>query len=212
MKKKVLIAISSIVAIVLSVFIINLVVNSTDERENTNVYQGLTHINYEDSLSQGGKYYVYYYQPNCKYCENIEDDIVKFASDEIVYAVNLAECTTRPLYNWEEHKEKYAVEIGKIDKDGKVLLDQEFDEKRIQEFFRAYTSHYISYSQEKIGNKVYAVLTTPVLDYSNLSKGLVIPGVPILLKVDNGVIDEYYYDDREIISKLGIDKSPLDEQ
>lgn len=66
MKKKVSITISAITIFLLSIFIINQGVNPTSAGKDTNVYQSLTHINYYDSLSQGGSYYVYYYQPNCK--------------------------------------------------------------------------------------------------------------------------------------------------
>lgn len=70
---------------------------------------------------------------------------------------------------------------------------------------------YVAVNPEKRQGKIYAISTHPVLEEKDLQlDNLVVPGVPMLLKIEEGRITEYYFDDKEIINYLNSDIDPLD--
>lgn len=166
-------------------------------------------------LDTAEHFWIYFYKEDCRYCQNIEEDIQQFAKSEEVHYIDV-ETFEATSYDWEQHGNKYDVNIGEKQKD--IIFYNYLTSKDIKEKYNPLEykivlvtedNQYL-YLDKEIG-KVYAISTHPQLDeHSFLGEQLVLPGVPMLLEVKSRHIKKYYFDDKEIINFLESSTEPLD--
>lgn len=164
-----------------------------------------------------GHYYVYFYRDDCRYCQNIESEIDDFAKAVKLYKINSDSLLNTKRYDWDGHAAKFDVEIGRINENGSIQYYHDLNEKDIMEAFSPVnynivlaTEGYVAMHDEKEEGKVYAISTHPILYEDDLKEGnFVLPGIPLLIEIDNKKIVSYYFDDKEIIDYLGSKTTPL---
>ncbi|MBP3041630.1 thioredoxin fold domain-containing protein [Bacillaceae bacterium Marseille-Q3522] len=122
MKKTVITIVIVVVAAILVIALIN--------RNNITSMEDMEYISYQDSFQQDeNQYIVYFWQSTCKYCKEIENDVLEFArnGEMPIYVVDMQdENNVSAWYDWEGHHQQYDKIIGKI-VDGKEELNEDFD-------------------------------------------------------------------------------------
>lgn len=185
--------------------------------ERTEAYPNLPKISKSAMFTQQqDSYYVYFYRENCPYCNNVKEVINQFAAQgNAIYGVDcaLAENRTRG-YNWTQLKQKYNRKIGWVDEAGEAqYLPGESAEKYLsctEQNLYGKTNRYniveiTAYNMEEFaGSKIgdlYADIQTPEIDYGALTDPdeLSLGGIPTVLHITDGQIDNFIYDDVEII-------------
>lgn len=166
-------------------------------------------------------YYVYFYEENCPYCKEVKDRINQFAeSGESIYAINYDNIFNRVnKYNWEEIEAKYNKKIGTVDEKGnKNFLPGESEEKYLNstetnQYGKVIRYQIIEITEDNVNQftdleigDLYIEIQTPEIDYSAVAKAkdLIIAGVPTLLHIENGKIEEFYFDSIEIEEFLAL--------
>lgn len=163
--------------------------------------------------------YMYVYSSDCAYCNNIEKEIKEFSKKEKVFEINAIDIQSIVQnYDWEKHAQENDKEIGEKMSNGGNIFYNDLNEKEIMDkypplYYKIIWANegYVAVNPQKKQNKIYAVSTHPILEEKDLQlDNLVVPGVPMLLKVEEGRITEYYFDDKEIINFLNSDIEPVD--
>lgn len=180
----------------------NFVVN-TSENHNSN----LKHITLQDSLLQNEEeYYLYFYKSDCPYCQEVDEKILQLSKKETIYILDCNQEQNRgKKYDWTTsiHDLK---QIGFIDDKGeKQFYAQENEQKYLNaDVFNKYGKkqyYKVDVMTNEEDNEIICVkMITPEIDYSIVDKweDIVIAGVPTLLHVTNGKIDEFYFDSPDI--------------
>lgn len=175
-------------------------------------------IQLRDIFSQDGKFYVYFYQDECPYCENITEAIDEFKKINKVYLVNTNQSEEMKRYDWDKHASGNDIEIGEKPENGEAIFYNNLDKPEIMMKYpplkyRIVLADYDYaklYPDKKIG-KIYAISTHPQLSQTELEvDNFTLPGVPMLIEVDNHNVANYYFDDKEIIDFLDSDVTPKD--
>lgn len=167
-------------------------------------------------LKNEDPYYVYFYKSDCPYCEDIEDEIKKFADNKnnTVYFVNTKQSKSDIIeYDWISLNSENDIEIG-TSKDGENIeyYDGESEDKylncqELNEFgkIKRYKiviadDDYLEKNRNAKKGYVYASLQTPEINYNDLYMGRepIIAGVPTLLKIEKSGVTEFYFDSVEI--------------
>lgn len=210
MKKKLPIVIL-LIAVVLIVYLFT---SFSSDRGDYDKYE---HISPRYTLlKEGDPYYVYFYKSDCPYCEDVKDEIKKFADnkDNTIYFVNTKQSDSDIVeYDWSTLNSENDIEIG-ISKDGEKIdyYDGESEEKylnsqELNEFGKVKRykiviadDNYLEKNSNAKKGYVYASLQTPEINYDNLQTGNkpTIAGVPTLLKINKDGTTEFYFDSVEI--------------
>lgn len=185
--------------------------------EKAERYPNLTKISKSAMLAQEqDSYYVYFYRENCPYCNNVKEVIDQFAAQgNAIYGVDCALPENRTKgYSWTQVKEKYNKKIGWLDENGVAqYLPGESAEKYLsctEQNMYGKTNRYNiveinvdnmeQYTGSQIGD-LYADVQTPEIDYGALTNPdeLTLGGIPTVLHITDGQIDNFIYDDVEIL-------------
>ena len=176
----------------------------------SNSYDELVHINTADFFQQQNDiYYVYFYYEECPDCNYVKDDFINFAKyRDDIYLVDYSLPENKAKsYDWETLRSKYNKQIGTVDPNGNI---EYFPGESKEKYMNCYNQYgkKITYTFQEIDGKLYTYIRTPEIDYASIKTpyDLVIAGVPTLLRVNNGVIDEFYYDYYEIYDFLEMQK------
>lgn len=178
-------------------------------------YEGVTKISLKNIFDQNkDDYYVYFYMVQCPFCNQVKDGMLHFAAENNnVYFVDYSVKENRPLqkYNWAATRSKYNKKIGYIDGDGnKVFLYGESEEKyknmkndygKLMRFnFVTITQNNLSSFPESNVGDIYIDIQTPEIDYASITnyENMLVAGVPVLFRISNGVIIDFYFDSVEI--------------
>ena len=168
----------------------------------------LENIDIEESLIQDEtEYYLYFYKTACPYCIQVSEAIETLSTRHKVYALNCDIVKNRgQQYDWSKSIHS-AKEIGYIDEEGntifypgesaeKYLLANTYDQYGNKQRYEMYSS--IPDGQDI--EMIYVKMMTPEINYAivNSWQEIVIAGVPTLLHVTNGHIDEFFFDSVEI--------------
>lgn len=169
-------------------------------------------------VSKNGHFYIYLYRNGCSYCENISADIKKLKKENTVYSINVDDVESFKQYDWEKHEKNFDIEIGEKTRDGEMIFYNELDKEMIEKKYPPIdykivlaNSDYIMLHPNKVINKIYAVSTHPQLGKTELqTDNIPLPGVPMLLEVNEHKIVNYLFDDKEIIHFMKSNKAPKD--
>lgn len=187
-------------------------------REETDNRMGKDNFAIEELFEKKGHFYVYFYNGNCPYCENVQKDIEDFAGKEKVYFINTEMLDGIQEYNWERHGEEYDVEIGERQQDGQIKFYNGYNEIEIKGKYPPLkykiilaNDGYAEMNSSKEVGKIYAISTHPFLKQEDLQKeGFTVPAVPMLMEFDDNQVINYFFDDKEILNYLESDTQPLD--
>lgn len=169
-------------------------------------YSQLRHIAVNDFFNiEEDEYYVYFYYESCPDCNYVKNDFINFAKDRNdVFVVDYAIPENKVNgYDWSDLRSRYNKQIGTVDENGNITyFSGESQEKYLNiynQFGKKVTFTFIIQD-----GGLYTNIKTPEIDYSAVTEvnQLIIAGVPTLLKVNNGVIEEFYYDYYEIYEFL----------
>lgn len=161
-------------------------------------------------------YYVYFYMKDCYYCNFIKEDLFNFANNnDNFYFIDLTKVNgnERLVYDWEKFNTENDIEIG-ISKDDKTIdyyngeneekyinsnVKNKFGKKKQFEITIA-DSEYLKTNKNAELGKVYAKEIIPEIDYGKYKKGekLMLGGAPTLLHINQGTIENYWFDSRDI--------------
>ncbi|WP_124067743.1 hypothetical protein [Clostridium sp. E02] len=184
-----------------------------------NPYKTLNEIKNEDVFEQQGEeYYIYYYKKNCPYCSEVQDSILKFASQYKLYIIDTEKKYNHPLkFDWNNLHQQNDVEIGIQNADGTKQFYKDQNEERylntqdknkygktkVYKIIIADENYLRTNKNAQIGH-IYASLQTPEIDYENIknSSDIIIAGVPTLLHIKNGQINGFYFDSPEIAEHI----------
>lgn len=206
----------SVYVITVCVVIFLLCFSATKAMEEIMPYGNLDSISEDDMFKKTNHFFVYFYKEQCKFCDNIKEDIKKLGEKNLVYANNTERMDGIYDYDWIEHEKLYDVEIG-IQKNDRIELYGNRTKEMIKNEFPPLEYDIVMVDQDyaalhnKLENHIYAISTHPVLDQSDFDKKLTIPGVPLLLEFDEGKVINYFFDDKEIINYLKSETKPINE-
>ncbi|WP_141432114.1 thioredoxin fold domain-containing protein [Bacillus sp. 03113] len=147
-------------------------------------------IDYKETYEQNDEeYLVYFWQATCKYCKEIEKEVVDFNknSDIPIYIVDMQSANNQEAwYDWEGHHKKYDRVIGKM-VDGKETYYEGVDLKAIQSNPSVYWTFEVNKKDE-----IVAVHNTP---YGNKTpkkaSEIEVTGTPTMILVKDGKFKEY---------------------
>ncbi|WP_226037261.1 hypothetical protein [Aquibacillus saliphilus] len=187
MKKSITIA-----TIVLALVIVSGFIFVSNSNNNTTIrdLNDINKIDYQETFAQtANDFIVYFWQDSCKYCEEIEDDVIKYANDSntALYIVDMLKTNNQQAwYNWETHHQKYDVVIGKL-VDGEEKINDGID---IEDFQNETLVSWSFNTNQK--NDIIATHNTP---FANLepqnAEEIEITGTPTMIRVINGQFDTY---------------------
>ncbi|GKU81893.1 hypothetical protein [Niallia sp. NCCP-28] len=187
MKKKPIVIISIITAIILLCFLGIWLLNLNKPHS----IEDIEKIEAADTFSQTGnkEYIVYFWQSTCTYCKQIEKDVVSFYGNGSIpiFIVDMQNsANVDSWYDWERHHKKYDKVIGKV-VNGKEVLNKGVN---IEEYMNNKEIAWSIESNEK--NQLIAKHNTA---YGNTSpvnaKEIEITGTPTMIKVKNRKVDRY---------------------
>ncbi len=205
---------------VLVFIVVGIIITLLCNAIKTDPFKSYQKISAENILNnaEDESYYVYFYKTNCPYCENIESAIRDYAkAHSTLYFVNIEENKEKfKSFDWKTFHSKNDIEIGKIN-NGKIEFYVNESEKKYTQYnqtdiygkVKRYKiveadEDYIKLNKNAKKGYVYASLQTPNIDYYNLTSKdrITLAGVPTMLHVTNGKIDQFYFDDVEIGSLM----------
>ena len=206
-----------IVSVLISALIVGIIVGvlaPNAKKELTNNDQ----MSVDNMFDIKDHFYVLFARDDCRYCENIENDIDNLSKKANVYVVDPELCKKIKSYDWDAHELKYDVEIGEMQDDGNILFYHDMTEKNIKEKYPPIdykivlvNDRYAELHEGKEVGKIYAIYTHPVLDETDLTvDNFCVPAIPMLIEFDQNKVVNYYFDDKEIIAYLNSDTEPLD--
>lgn len=205
-----------LVSIVLGIVIIS-ILNSKVEKDSFKDFQQVLPQNIFSIKDE--EYYVYFYEPNCSNCEDIEKDIKNYAMRNSNFYLSNTKNKEAKIsqFNWKSFHEKNDIEIGKLNKSGKVEFYYgeskekytQSNEKDIYGKIKRYEiieaeDDYLKMNSQAREGYIYASLQTPDINYYELSKNdeMIIAGVPTLLFIKDGKVQDFYFDSDEIREKI----------
>jgi len=183
--------------------------------KDQNSYSELEEINIDQVFDLGGSYYIYFQRAECPYCDNVRDDIIDFSKKERVYMLDTRAEGNENLkdYDWDTHEQQYDKEIGEV-KDGEAILYDGITADQLEEVYspQEYTIQAREDLNDSSVEKIYAILEAPVIDFTDVSPhNLIVPAVPYMIYVENGIISQDYFGDTQILVLLESTCKPLDE-
>lgn len=203
--------------IIVSLVLIVIAFGAYFKLSSDNPYNDYKNIGITELLEQKEQdYYVYFYMKDCYYCNLIKEDIFNFANNnDNIYFIDLTKVNSneRLVYDWEKFNTENDIEIG-TSKDGKTIdyyngeneekylnsnVKNKFGKKKQYEIKIA-DSEYLKTNKNADLGKVYAKEIIPEIDYDKYKKGdkLMLGGAPTLLHINQGTIDNYWFDSRDI--------------
>ncbi|MFT8320919.1 MAG: hypothetical protein ABF649_08440 [Bacillus sp. (in: firmicutes)] len=187
MKHKPRILMISIVLIVIICFIgIRFLTGSS---ENTSI-EDIKKIHAQQTFAQKeDEYIVYFWQSTCTYCEQIEEEVLKFSNNGKIpiLIVDMQDAANiGSWYDWEAHHKKYDKVIGKIE-DGKEMLNEGVNLDDFKNDLK------VAWSVEATEDKqIIAKHNTPYGNETPANAGEIqITGTPTMIKVKNGKFAGY---------------------
>lgn len=187
----------------------------SDYRKKDIDYSELEEIISDQVFEMGDSYYVYFQRAGCSYCDNVKEDIINFAKKERVYVLDTLRKENESLkdYDWASHEKEYNQEIGEMQNDEAVFYNGLAIDK-LEKIYSPYEYTIQTRTDENdiSKEKIYAILEVPVIDLSKeSSKNLIVPAVPYMIYIENGVILQDYFGDTQILEFLGSTRKPLDD-
>lgn len=169
-------------------------------------YDEFKHIQTSQFFEQSeNDYYVYFYYEDCKDCNYVKEEIREFAQDNSnIYFIDYEKEENKVnAYDWNEIREKYNKQVGILDENGNIAFFPGESYEKYENVYNKYGKK-MTFAFKVIGNEVFTDVQTPEIDYVNIKMAddLIIAGVPTLLYVRNGAIEEFYYDSYEILDFL----------
>ncbi|MBC5746031.1 hypothetical protein FMM74_021400 [Lachnospiraceae bacterium MD308] len=192
---------------------------ASDVSNESNFVESFEEIQNNQVLSQTEEeYYVYYYLEGCPDCEKAKPTLEKLAQSSKVYAVDYyTNASSISYYDWTQHYIDNDLDIGFVENGEEVFYVGESREKYENGGWFSEQGKHLYYDvivadaeylemnpSAKLGH-IYAVLETPLLDYSNVetTDDILIAGFPTVLHIKGGKIIGYFYDSPDIIENLG---------
>lgn len=195
-------------------FFIWILLKEGDKLDNDDSYAFLKKASYEEILDIDEEYYLYVYLEKCPDCKEAEPYILEFASKANLYVLDIMNANNRTRYDWQRHHEVNDIEIGNIKNDGTIdYYSGESGKKytsstkldpyghKMKYSIKIADENYLEDNKAAEIGKVYAVLKTPIINYSDIEdrKHIIIPAMPTMFHINSGEILEYYFDAPEII-------------
>ncbi|CAI9389553.1 hypothetical protein BACSP_02534 [Bacillus sp. T2.9-1] len=167
-----------------------------------NAIEDLTKIEASSTFNQQDEeYIVYFWQATCSYCKQIEEDVIEFSNsgDVPIYIVDMQEEKNESIwYDWEAHHKEYDKIIGKI-VDGKEVWN---DGINIEDF-----QNDKNIAWGVVANEDNQIIATHNTAYGNeapeTAKEIEITGTPTMLKIKNGIFEDYAVGVEETLDMLG---------
>ncbi|MCF2648903.1 hypothetical protein [Niallia circulans] len=167
-----------------------------------NAIEDLTKIDASSTFNQQDEeYIVYFWQATCSYCKQIEEDVIEFSNsgDVPIYIVDMQEEKNESIwYDWEAHHKEYDKIIGKI-VDGKEVWN---DGINIEDF-----QNDKNIAWGVVANEDNQIIATHNTAYGNeapeTAKEIEITGTPTMLKIKNGIFEDYAVGVEETLDMLG---------
>ncbi|MCM3363794.1 hypothetical protein [Niallia sp. MER TA 168] len=167
-----------------------------------NAIEDLTKIDASSTFNQQDEeYIVYFWQATCSYCKQIEEDVIEFSNsgDVPIYIVDMQEEKNESSwYDWEAHHKEYDKIIGKI-VDGKEVWN---DGINIEDF-----QNDKNIAWGVVANEDNQIIATHNTAYGNeapeTAKEIEITGTPTMIKIKNGIFEDYAVGVEETLDMLG---------
>ncbi|MEQ2467714.1 hypothetical protein [Niallia hominis] len=167
-----------------------------------NAIEDLTKIDASSTFNQQDEeYIVYFWQATCSYCKQIEEDVIEFSNsgDVPIYIVDMQEEKNESIwYDWEAHHKEYDKIIGKI-VDGKEVWN---DGINIEDF-----QNDKNIAWGVVANEDNQIIATHNTAYGNeapeTAKEIEITGTPTMIKIKNGIFEDYAVGVEETLDMLG---------
>lgn len=167
-----------------------------------NAIEDLTKIEASSTFNQQDEeYIVYFWQATCTYCKQIEEDVIEFSNsgDVPIYIVDMQEEKNESSwYGWEAHHKEHDKIIGKI-VDGKEVWN---DGINIEDF-----QNDKNIAWGVVANEDNQIIATHNTAYGNeapeTAKEIEITGTPTMIKIKNGIFEDYAVGVEETLDMLG---------
>ena len=167
-----------------------------------NAIEDLTKIEASSTFNQQDEeYIVYFWQATCTYCKQIEEDVIEFSNsgDVPIYIVDMQEEKNESSwYDWEAHHKEHDKIIGKI-VDGKEVWN---DGINIEDF-----QNDKNIAWGVVANEDNQIIATHNTAYGNeapeTAKEIEITGTPTMIKIKNGIFEDYAVGVEETLDMLG---------
>ncbi|MGN8843130.1 hypothetical protein ACTNDN_09940 [Niallia sp. HCP3S3_B10] len=167
-----------------------------------NAIEDLTKIEASSTFNQQDEeYIVYFWQATCTYCKEIEEDVIEFSNsgDVPIYIVDMQEEKNEASwYDWEAHHKEHDKIIGKI-VDGKEVWN---DGINIEDF-----QNDKNIAWGVVANEDNQIIATHNTAYGNeapeTAKEIEITGTPTMIKIKNGIFEDYAVGVEETLDMLG---------
>jgi len=167
-----------------------------------NAIEDLTRIEASSTFNQQDEeYIVYFWQATCTYCKQIEEDVIEFSNsgDVPIYIVDMQEEKNEASwYDWEAHHKEHDKIIGKI-VDGKEVWN---DGINIEDF-----QNDKNIAWGVVANEDNQIIATHNTAYGNeapeTAKEIEITGTPTMIKIKNGIFEDYAVGVEETLDMLG---------
>ncbi|WP_048718784.1 thioredoxin domain-containing protein [Bacillus sp. 522_BSPC] len=167
-----------------------------------NAIEDLTKIEASSTFNQQDEeYIVYFWQATCTYCKEIEEHVIEFSNsgDVPIYIVDMQEEKNEASwYDWEAHHKEHDKIIGKI-VDGKEVWN---DGINIEDF-----QNDKNIAWGVVANEDNQIIATHNTAYGNeapeTAKEIEITGTPTMIKIKNGIFEDYAVGVEETLDMLG---------
>ncbi|MCT2537749.1 hypothetical protein NC661_12630 [Aquibacillus koreensis] len=165
--------------------------------------QSLKQIPFQDTYNQPeNAYIVYFWQSDCKYCTEIEDDVLAFVkkSSTPVYLVDMKEqANSEAWYDWEQHHQQYDVIVGEI-VEGEEVIYEEVDLNSYAEDPEVHWTFLTNDSNQIIASHNTAFANDAPQQFNEIE----VTGTPTMIKVTNHTFDQYVVGVEEVSTLLEV--------